>query len=93
MAVVRLSFILLVAVVSCAHTAEPLLDRATYFSSSYQEARTKFLEAARIADADLTSYKHSLTGPVLLDLGIAPRIPSGTDLFEQALRAQQRIRF
>jgi hypothetical protein len=57
-----LGFILFVAVPSCADAVEPLLDPATYFSYSYKEARTKFLEATRIADADLTSYKHPLTG-------------------------------
>lgn len=47
----------------CAHAAEQLLDRAGYFSASYQEARAHFLAAARAAGGSLVSHSHPLAGP------------------------------
>ena len=39
------------------------LEVTDYFSSSYQEARVKFLAAAKTAEARIESHEHPLSGP------------------------------
>lgn len=49
---------------------EANLDPALYFSSSYEQAREKFLKVAREKTAEITSYEHELKGARGEDLAI-----------------------
>jgi hypothetical protein len=47
----------------CAHPEQPDLNTLRFFSSDYQEARNKFLEASREAGANIESFKIPNSGP------------------------------
>ena len=38
-------------------------DIPSYFSSTYEQARSKFIQSAQVAGARIESYRHPLTGP------------------------------